>query len=122
MIRHWLAGPGAPVRTRWGKRFDPRYWTIDFPRPMMAAVTTDGVDALVIDLAFLTRSDLAGLIWESTDRWSHPLLALATDRDYRGTTLAFRWRSSGAVQPLDAIDGPVLTIEGRDARGVPRIW
>ena len=39
MIRHWLAGPDAPVRTRWGKRFDPRYWTVDFPRPMMAAVT-----------------------------------------------------------------------------------
>ena len=122
MIRHWLAGPDAPVRTRWGKRFDPRYWTVDFPRPMMAAVTTEGADTLVVDLAFLTQADLAGLIWESADRWSHPLLALATDRDYRGTTLAFRWRSSGAVQPLDAVNGPVLTIEGRDAQGVPRIW
>ena len=32
------------------------------------------------DLAFLTSSDLAGLIWESADRWSHPLLALETAR------------------------------------------
>ena len=122
MIRHWLADRDAPGRTRWGKRFDPRYWTVDFPRPMMAAVTTDGADALVVDLAFLRGGDLAGLIWESVDRWSHPLLALATNRDYRGTTLAFRWRASGAVQPLDAVNGPVLTIEGRDAAGASRSW
>ena len=122
MIRHWLAPPEAPVRTRWGKRFDPRYWTVDFPRPMMAAVTTEGADALVVDLAFLRRGDLAGLIWESADRWSHPLLALETNRDYRGTTLVFRWRASGSVQRLDAVNGPVLTIEGRDASGAPRSW
>ena len=122
MMRHWLAGSDAPVRTRWGKRFEPRYWTVDFPRPMMAAVTTQGADALVVDLDFLRRGDLAGLIWESRDRWSHPLLALATNRDYRGTTLAFRWRATGAVQPLDAINCPVLTIEGRDAAGVAHSW
>lgn len=122
MIRHWLAGPGEAVRTRWVKRFDPRYWTVDFPRPMMAAVTTEGADALVIDAVFLRRADLAGVIWESADRWSHPLLALETARDYRGTMLAFRWTATGAVQGLDAVNGPVLTIEGRDADGAARSW
>jgi hypothetical protein len=122
MIRHWLAQPGAAARTKWVKRFDPRYWTVDFPRPMMAAVTTQGADTLVIDAMFLRRGDLAGVIWESVDRWSHPLLALETARDYRGTTLAFRWTATGAVQPLDAVNGPVLTIEGRDADGVARSW
>ncbi len=122
MINHWLASPDDPLRTRWVKRFDPRYWTVDFPRPMLAAVTTAGDDALVIDARFHRRNDLAGLIWESADRWSHPLLAVETERDYRGTTLAFRWQASGDVLPLDAINGPVLTIEGRDAAGVPRSW
>ena len=122
MMRHWLAGAKDQARTDWVKRFDPRYWLVDFPRPMMAAVTTQGADALTVDVNFLTRSDLAGLIWESVDRFSHPLLAVATSRDYRGTRLAFRWQADGGVLPLNAVNGPVLTIEGRDASGQPRSW
>lgn len=121
-IGHWLAPTGSAPRTRWVKRFEPRYWTVDFPRPMMAAVTTEGADAVAVDLRFMRRADLAGLIWESVDRWSHPLLGLETARDYRGTALAFRWQATGAVRGLDAVDGPVLTIEGRDAAGVTRAW
>ena len=126
MMRHWLAagveqGGGSQGRTDWAKRFDPRYWLVDFPRPMMAAVTSQGADALTVDAVFLRRNDLAGLIWESVDRFSHPLLALETSRDYRGAVLAFRWQSQG-VLPLDAVNGPVLTIEGRDASGAPRGW
>ncbi len=122
MIRHWLATQADQQRRSWIKRFDPRYWTVDFPRPMMAAVTTSGADTLVIDAVFVRRNDLAGLIWESVDRWSHPLLALEPARDYRGTVLAFRWQSTGGVLPLDGVNGPVLTIEGRDAAGTPRSW
>ncbi len=121
MIRHWIATAEDQQRTRWIKRFDPRFWTVDFPRPMMASVVTAGADGLVVDAVFHRRADLAGLIWESVDRWSHPLLAYRTARDYRGTRLAFRWRSSG-VLALDAVNGPVLTIEGRDASGAPRAW
>lgn len=118
---HWLASPEDTLRFDWLKRFDPRFWTVNFPRPMMAAVTTTAPDALRVDLAFLKANDLAGLIWESEDRWDHPLLRYATRRDYRGLTLAFHWRSSG-VMPLHAVNGPVLTIEGRDAGGQPRAW
>ena len=88
---------------------------------MMAAVTTQDDDGVTVDAAFLRRNDLAGLIWESVDRLSHPLLALETSRDYRACVLTFRWRSAG-VLPLDAVNGPVLTIEGRDASGAPRGW
>ena len=102
-------------------RFDPRFWTVNFPRPMMAAVTTTAPDALRVDLAFYRRDDLAGLIWEAEDRWDHPLLAYETARDFRGCRLRFRWRSEG-VRALDAVNGPVLTIEGRDAAGNPRAW
>ncbi len=122
MMRWWLAGPQDQGRTRWVRRFDPRWWLVDFPRPMMASAVTDGPDSVVVSLEFQRRADLAGLIWESADRWSHPLCALETRRDYRGLLWQFRWQSSGAVLPLDAVNGPVLTIEGRDAAGQPRTW
>ncbi len=102
-------------------RFDPRFWTVNFPRPMMAAVTTPAPDSLRVNLAFYRRDDLAGLIWEAEDRWDHPLLAYETSRDFRGCRLSFRWRSAG-VRGLDAVNGPVLTIEGRDASGNSRAW
>ena len=102
-------------------RFDPVWWTVNFPRPMMAAVTTTAADALRVDCVFYRQNDLAGLIWSAEDRHDHPLLAYETARDFRGSRLSFRWRSAG-VRALDAIHGPVLTIEGRDAGGVPRSW
>lgn len=118
----FLASPEGAVRTRFVKRFAPRLWTVDFPRPMMAAIGSSRPDVLRVDLDFLTRNDLAGLIWESVDRWSHPLLAYGTSRDYRGTRLSFRWVAAAGIMPLDAVNGPVLTIEGRDAGGMARTW
>jgi len=122
----WLAGEADADRARgraggWIKRFDPRFWTVNFPRPMMAAVTTTGPKALRVDAVFYRTDDLAGLIWEAEDRLDHPLLRYETARDFRGLTLVFRWRSAG-LTPLDAINGPTLTIEGRDAAGRPRSW
>ena len=122
MTNFWLATAQDQGATRWVKRFDPRWWQIDFPRPMMASVVTQGPDTLVVTLEFQRRADLAGLIWESADRWSHRLCALETRRDYRGLVWRFRWQASGDLLALDAINGPVLTIEGRTADGTPRVW
>ncbi|MGQ3064374.1 MAG: DUF2460 domain-containing protein [Sphingopyxis sp.] len=108
-------------RKGWLKRFDPRFWTVDFARPMMASVTSDVPGSLRVETVFYRKQDLAGLIWEAEDRWDHPLLAYETKRDFRHTQLTFRWRSGG-VKPLDALHGPTLTIEGRDAAGAPRAW
>ncbi len=127
--------PHALVTSRDGRdeatvrRFDPRFWTVNFPRPAMASVVTTAHDALRVDLAWHDsghdpghRSDaLVGLIWESADRLSPPLIAYETRRDYAATRLAFRWRSAGC-RPLDVLDGPVLTVEGLDADGTPRAW
>ena len=103
------------------KRFGVRDWTVDFPRPATASVVGTAADALRVDAAFTSPEQLVGLIWESVDRWDHPLTARATSRDYRGCVLRFRWRSGG-LTPLDAVNGPVLTIEGRDASGAARTW
>lgn len=66
-------------RKGWLKRFDPRFWTVDFARPMMASVVTPhdpaAAQALRVEAVFYNRQDLAGLIWEAEDRWYHPLLA-----------------------------------------------
>lgn len=117
----WLASKREGQASDWIQRFDPRFWTVNFPRPMTASVVTTAPDALRVDATFLRETDLAGLIWESADHLDHPLLAYETDRDYTRTTLSFRWRSGG-VLPLDAINGPTLTLEGRDADGNPRVW
>ena len=103
------------------QRFDPRFWTVDFPRPMMASARLIAPDALRVDCEFQRTGDLAGLIWESEDRWSHPLIGYATNRDYSHTVMRFHWRSQGLI-PLDQPDGPTLTIEGRDAAGRQRAW
>ncbi len=117
----WLASTREGQESAWIQRFDPRFWTVNFPRPMMASIVSTAPDALRVDAVFLRAGDLAGLIWESADRFDHPLLAYRTDRDYARTTLSFRWRSAGII-PLDAVNGPTLTIEGRDSAGNPRSW
>jgi uncharacterized protein (TIGR02217 family) len=116
-----LAPPGSAKTLGTVKRFDARYWTVDFPRPMMASVVATGPHSLRVDAVFYRADDLAGLIWAAEDRHDHPLLAYETSRDFRRCTLSFRWRSAGLV-PLDAPHGPTLTIEGRDESGAARSW
>jgi len=118
---HWLAPPGSAKVLGTVKRFDARYWTVDFPRPMMASVVTTGPRSLRVEALFYRANDLAGLIWEAEDRHDHPLLRFETERDFRRCRLSFRWRSGGIV-PLDAPHGPTLTIEGRDQAGAARSW
>ena len=99
---HWLARAGSAKTLGTVKRFDARYWTVNFPRPMMASAVTTAPDALRVDAVFYRTDDLAGLIWEAEDRHDHPLLAYETTRDFRRCRLRFRWRSGG-VKPLDAV-------------------
>lgn len=120
-MAYWLCKQRRRQESSPVMRFDPRFWTLNFPRPMMASVVTKGAEALRVDTVFYRANDLAGLIWESEDKWDHPLLAYETNRDYRHLILRFRWQSDG-VMPLDAINGPTLTIEGRDAAGAPKSW
>ncbi|MXO91228.1 DUF2460 domain-containing protein [Pontixanthobacter aquaemixtae] len=117
----WLARQRRGQESDHIQRFDPRFWTVNFPRPMMASVVTQGPDEIRVDCEFHHEGELAGLIWESEDTLDHPLLAYATDRDYARTTLRFHWQSSGLI-PLDQPNGPTLTIEGRDQAGVSRSW
>ena len=117
----WLACERHGQETDFIQRFDPRFWTVDFPRPVLASVVATAPDALRAEVELHRTGDLAGLIWWSEDTLDHPLLAYETSRDYARTILSFRWRSGG-ILPLDAVHGPTLTIEGRDANGAARSW
>ena len=68
----WLATRGSARVSTWVKRFDPIYWTVDFPRPMMASVVSTGPHSLRVDAVFYRKDDLAGLIWASEDKVDHP--------------------------------------------------
>ncbi|BDI59639.1 TIGR02217 family protein [Qipengyuania nanhaisediminis] len=120
-MAYWLADERRNQETSFIQRFDPRFWTVNFPRPAMASVITTSADSMQIDIELHNEGELVGLIWDSVDRLDHPLLAYETNRDYSNTLLSFRWQSQGII-PLDAVNGPTLTIEGRDATGSARTW
>ncbi len=119
--RFTLAQRLARIGTEKRPRFDPMFWTCNFPNTMMAGLRADG-DVLKLDAVFHQRDHLAGVIWESVDNWDHPTTAFDTNRDYRGCVLTFRLQLSGDVVALDEVDGSVLTIEGRKANGEPHVW
>jgi uncharacterized protein (TIGR02217 family) len=118
----WFTRPGAKIVQTHVKRFDPLHWTVDFPRGTVASVvTTSDGHGLSVTAEFLRKDDLVGLIWTSEDKWAHPAHARETSKDYSHCKLSFHWQSSGVIA-LDAINGPTLTIEGKDASGSPRTW
>lgn len=117
----WLSDVNDKNEERYIKRFDPRFWTVNFPRPMMAAVTVAAPGAMTVKLVFYRNNDLSGLIWESIDHYDHPLLGYETRKDYSRTKLQFRWQSSN-IRALDEVYGPTLTIEGRNSDGASRTW
>ncbi len=56
----WLAAKRNGQTSDWIRRFDPRFWTVNFPRPMMASVVSTGPDSLRVDASFLARAISAG--------------------------------------------------------------
>ena len=118
---YWLATSEDQTENSFIRRFSPRYWTINFPRPMMASTVTTGYDSLIVDLVYYRYEDLCGLIWDSLDTIDHPFHQYETSRNYSNTILSFRWQSSN-VMTLDALNSPTLTIEGRDQNGSARTW
>lgn len=119
--RFFLATPDDRVGTESRPRFDPIFWTCNFPNTMIASLRATATE-LRVDATFHEKNQLAGIIWESVDHWDHPTTAYDTNRDYRNCVLRFRCQLAGDVLPFDDVNGPVLTIEGRDAGGAARTW
>ncbi|MBA3667754.1 MAG: DUF2460 domain-containing protein [Sphingomonas sp.] len=118
----WFTRPGARVEQATVKRFAAVDWTVDFPRGTIAStVTTSDERGVTVEAEYLRKGDLVGLIYESEDRYSHRARMRESERDYSRCQLRFRWKSTG-LMALDAVNGPTLTIEGRDAGGAARSW
>lgn len=92
------------------QRFQPLFWTTNFPSTMIASLTTDG-ETLICDGIFYKSNDLVGVIWESEDRWDHPWTAYDTNKDYSNCVLEFVMNLSGDTPDIDDVNGPVLTIQ-----------
>ena len=57
---YWLASRRRGQEHDHIQRFDPRFWTVNFPRPMMASVVTTAPDALRVTCEFHHQGALAG--------------------------------------------------------------
>jgi uncharacterized phage protein (TIGR02218 family) len=99
--------PGANSTIR---RFEPAYWTVDFPIAMMATLVTTGANAMRMKALFRTNRDLMGLIWEIEDRDDHGAYAYPRRKDYRGCVLEFDWASSG-IRQMHRLQSVTLTVE-----------
>src|SRR3546814_1323358 len=105
------------MKRGWIKRFDPRFWAVNFPRPMMASVVTTASDALRFDAVFYRADDLAGLIWDAEDRHDHPLLAYETSRDFRGCVLSRSEEHTSELQSLMRTSSAVFCLQTKKGSG-----
>lgn len=113
MTQHFGGLVPLPPAARSGQiaRFAPAWWTLDFNLPAAAGVVTEGADGLVVRALYRNDRDFVGLIWETEDRFGHPLHRYEAQPSYRGCRLRFRWIGDAQSKPLDVEDAPVLTIE-----------
>jgi len=122
MIRHWFTRADAPLTSSFVKRFDPKHFTVDFPRGAIAsAVLGPTANSLDVHVEFLRKSDLIGLIYASSDEHWHPIERREHRRDYNNCQLRFRWQATG-LPGLDEVNGATLTIEGRNSAGHAKTW
>ncbi|NJM51590.1 MAG: hypothetical protein HC843_12570 [Sphingomonadales bacterium] len=99
--------PGANATIR---RFEPAYWTVDFPLAMMATIVTPSANSLRVKALFRTNRDLMGVIWEVEDRDDHGSYAYPRRKDCTGCVLEFDWVSTG-IRSMDKLQSVTLTVE-----------
>ena len=71
------------------KRFDGRFWTIDFPLDAIGCITSTGADNFKVTASYRCNKDLIGILWTTKDLYSHEFFRYHEDYDYRNMKLAF---------------------------------
>jgi hypothetical protein len=81
----WLAKTREGQASDHIQRFDPRFWTVNFPRPMTAAIVTTAPDALRVDAVFRATACICSIVRQGrhavflgtgklpTNRWNQPV-------------------------------------------------
>ncbi|MCW2763972.1 MAG: hypothetical protein JWR85_4173 [Marmoricola sp.] len=71
------------------KRFDARFWHLDFPLNSIATIVSTVDNELSVSAEFRSNKDLVGLLWTSKDKFGHTLLQYLEDKNYTGVKLGF---------------------------------
>ncbi|CUS06478.1 hypothetical protein FDJ62_gp17 [Acinetobacter phage Loki] len=97
------------------KRFDGRYWHLDFPLSSICTIVSESETEFEVNCEFRSNRDLAGILWTSADKFGHPVLAYVNDRNYSGVKLGF------IANPLDPWNFTV-TFSGNGSGQVYRLF
>lgn len=71
------------------QRLDCRYWSVDFRIGSVATITASSAHDLEVNCDLRSNRDLVGVIWNSVDKYGHPLFRYETDRDFTGMVWGF---------------------------------
>jgi len=72
------------------KRFDARYWHIDYPLTAVATITSPGDSDFFVYSRHRSNRDLVGVLWSSGDGYGHPSLSYETNWGYVDNILCFQ--------------------------------
>jgi len=93
------------------KQLDPMMMECNFGRDMISSITLDGENAFTIQGYYRTVGDMAGLIYQSADLWSHQDVRYDLNADFRGVKLTYDYEQEGGMmQYIWELNGPQLTI------------
>lgn len=91
------------------RRFDPKFWVIDYNALMVATIIPNGQRSFKVPIQWRTNSDFLGVRWQSKDNFDHLLFSYQENRDYSNMIVAF---DSNPTEP----DKLTVTI---DSAGTP---
>lgn len=100
----------ARIRDDIIRKLEPEYFRCDFNFEMIMSIITQN-DSIKCCGNFRSENDLGKLIWETVDTWSHPVLKIEKNHDFKNVILEFDYLYSGHVNPLDAVYGTGLIVK-----------
>lgn len=95
-------------------KLKPKYLITNNNFDMSSATVTTDENNFFNSGNFRTNKDLAGMIWESEDFYSHSATKYSTNPDFTGVKLKYNYSISGYTELLNSGNSPALTIETND--------
>lgn len=99
------------------RRFEPRFWEVDFNIEATATVVTTGANSIRMKALLRTNVCIIGLYWRGRDKWDHPLFSYEPKSDWRNCVLTFDLTYTNAPVINDTTRPPVITVT--DLSGQP---
>ncbi|MDO3678677.1 non-contractile tail sheath protein [Paenibacillus ehimensis] len=104
-------------------KLKPKYLVTDFNFEMIASAVTTSENSFVVSGNFRRNTDLAGVSWETRDRYSHKKFRYPTITSFKDVKLSYNYEVSGYTAQMDGIISPTLTIETNSGENYfVRLW